>query len=613
MQVVDPSDPSPWDEDDNEIPIGTQPIHYSLSVASSPYASPVKLLRPASVAPANPSAAQVTPSKSKPPKMLSAPSTLRGKKRSVSGLGSPSKRPSPYPPRSRQPTYGGNTTVPPSPLARGRTTSAAELFSHMPMGRNVSSASFLAPGNQQDRNVSASTVMSASTAFEVATPHGTPFQGQEFATLPPQPLPELLSSQHSPPLSQGRSPVCTTPQPGTVFYTSPPTSSTSFEPHGQDASLMSGVSHVMRTSRAGSMPNSTSMSSVASFPSSQGMYRQHTLGTIAEAPDAPREASVAYPIPQHPQGVIGQPTFMPMEYPAVPGMSFAQALPSGTNPVDVAAWSAQTAQTYNVHPAYYHQHQHVPNGQYAYPMHHDGRIVSQPVYGVPLHASHGHGQGMSRMTSMPVSLATGGLFAPAPQGDSYYMGRRPSDQGGSETDVLSAAAPETPRKRKAYPRIGNHLRPGPKPKSITPSKRDSASIEVQSPGSNNNYSTNLLSMPEGSGIIDFSQEQGVAGQGHEMLRTLSGVSSLNHSQPQLYIQPPAGSDDSQVGGLSKTQLEQLYTVYMSTEGSSTGHPVKRFKCQYGDCDRTFPRKSAIHSHIQTHLEDKPYKCEVEGW
>ncbi|ORX35310.1 hypothetical protein BD324DRAFT_582435 [Kockovaella imperatae] len=43
----------------------------------------------------------------------------------------------------------------------------------------------------------------------------------------------------------------------------------------------------------------------------------------------------------------------------------------------------------------------------------------------------------------------------------------------------------------------------------------------------------------------------------------------------------------------------------------TNQAVKRFKCLIEGCERHFPRKSAIHSHIQTHLEDKPYLCPTE--
>ncbi|KPV75766.1 uncharacterized protein RHOBADRAFT_14078, partial [Rhodotorula graminis WP1] len=31
-------------------------------------------------------------------------------------------------------------------------------------------------------------------------------------------------------------------------------------------------------------------------------------------------------------------------------------------------------------------------------------------------------------------------------------------------------------------------------------------------------------------------------------------------------------------------------------------------CLIEGCGRAFPRKSAIESHIQTHLEDKPFVC-----
>ncbi|ODQ65388.1 hypothetical protein NADFUDRAFT_25384, partial [Nadsonia fulvescens var. elongata DSM 6958] len=39
-------------------------------------------------------------------------------------------------------------------------------------------------------------------------------------------------------------------------------------------------------------------------------------------------------------------------------------------------------------------------------------------------------------------------------------------------------------------------------------------------------------------------------------------------------------------------------------------PEGKFICLFPDCGKEFGRKYNIRSHIQTHLSDRPYKCEV---
>ncbi|CDZ97292.1 bte binding protein 4 [Phaffia rhodozyma] len=43
-----------------------------------------------------------------------------------------------------------------------------------------------------------------------------------------------------------------------------------------------------------------------------------------------------------------------------------------------------------------------------------------------------------------------------------------------------------------------------------------------------------------------------------------------------------------------------------------GKEEMRYRCLVAECDRVFPRKSAIIHHIQMHLEDKPFACEAPG-
>ena len=60
--------------------------------------------------------------------------------------------------------------------------------------------------------------------------------------------------------------------------------------------------------------------------------------------------------------------------------------------------------------------------------------------------------------------------------------------------------------------------------------------------------------------------------------------------------------------LSKDAIRSLYADLPHDHKSKN-----RFACLIEGCGRTFPRKSAIESHIQTHLEDKPFLCAHPGW
>jgi len=71
-----------------------------------------------------------------------------------------------------------------------------------------------------------------------------------------------------------------------------------------------------------------------------------------------------------------------------------------------------------------------------------------------------------------------------------------------------------------------------------------------------------------------------------------------------------GSDDEgdALGGLPKGYIQSLYRGIPSHTDATGTKQAKRYICLMESCDRTFPRKSAIESHIQTHLEDKPFIC-----
>jgi len=51
----------------------------------------------------------------------------------------------------------------------------------------------------------------------------------------------------------------------------------------------------------------------------------------------------------------------------------------------------------------------------------------------------------------------------------------------------------------------------------------------------------------------------------------------------------------------------------ATGGKGKGKEELKFRCLVEDCDRAFPRRSAIIHHIQMHLSDKPFVCPVPDW
>lgn len=71
-----------------------------------------------------------------------------------------------------------------------------------------------------------------------------------------------------------------------------------------------------------------------------------------------------------------------------------------------------------------------------------------------------------------------------------------------------------------------------------------------------------------------------------------------------------GSDDEGDGqsSLPKEYIQSLYRGVPSHTAANGTKVPKRYECLMDGCERTFPRKSAIESHIQTHLEDKPFIC-----
>ncbi|WWC58367.1 uncharacterized protein I303_100907 [Kwoniella dejecticola CBS 10117] len=593
------------------------------------------------------------------PTPLQSPTAPRSAKktRTLSGLGTPAGAHRPTK-RIRQATYDANS-MPVSPSASRRRTAepSSSLTTSVPLSRAVSSSSIYLGATQpfqQDRNVSASSAMTASTSYEIMSPNLQAFPD----IYPPVPastsLPELMPSRSqmpSPSLPGGGSPICTPQQPAGLFYTSPEQDQGAFGPHDVqgEMTLMSQVAHVM--------PQSTSMMSVASFPSNQG-YRQNTLTTIVETPMLAQEgmtfsAPSSSQLPNQPI-LPPQPQFQHMEYPAVPGISlnFQPGLPTATQPMDIQAWSAQTysaqPQVFNFQsgpppapgPSMPHPPQRHASASF---LNYQMRSNELPVFpAAPRSVSAPYVHTMANVPPPPPmpmahSLSQGGLFGPlAAAGPSEPMSDH--QQGWTHSAPVS---PETPRKRQQYPPIGKRLKPGPKPKPKTPKKGKGSSSSPEegiNPMVFGGPSNALPMVEEASTIPREPSPKAPLVFGPDlssvplMQRTLSGTELGGNpllqqqlpGQPQLVIQPPrssfsggsgpgANGDGANGGpaGLPRAFLEKLYTTFLTLDGSMTGQPVKRFKCLIEGCERHFPRKSAIHSHIQTHLEDKPYVCNTD--
>lgn len=154
--------------------------------------------------------------------------------------------------------------------------------------------------------------------------------------------------------------------------------------------------------------------------------------------------------------------------------------------------------------------------------------------------------------------------------------------------VRTPGSDTTPRKKlrtvASAPNLtsSKRMRPGPKPKIIKSPQQDCQSV----------FSA-ITSPPLPS------------------FRRMGGNSPYHSDGEALY-----GSDDEfgaeTTGSVPKEVIRSLYS---GVAGHSNGgvKVSKRYVCLIEGCDRTFPRKSAIESHIQTHLEDKPFVCPQPDW
>ncbi|GAA5830224.1 hypothetical protein JCM11251_001274 [Rhodosporidiobolus azoricus] len=153
-----------------------------------------------------------------------------------------------------------------------------------------------------------------------------------------------------------------------------------------------------------------------------------------------------------------------------------------------------------------------------------------------------------------------------------------------------ASAPCLPARR---------MRPGPKPKN-TKSPQDqhqsvfSATLSPPIPQirrGSSPYASPLLSDDEGDARFPDRDANG------------NPVTAATIT----YTPGPAALPGLPRSSVPKEVIQSLYSGIPSHTANGVKVP-KRYVCLIEGCDRTFPRKSAIESHIQTHLEDKPFVC-----
>lgn len=80
-----------------------------------------------------------------------------------------------------------------------------------------------------------------------------------------------------------------------------------------------------------------------------------------------------------------------------------------------------------------------------------------------------------------------------------------------------------------------------------------------------------------------------------------------------YVPGPPALPGQPRSSVPREVIQSLYSHIPSHLTSAGVKVPKRYVCLIEGCERSFPRKSAIESHIQTHLEDKPFICPHDDW
>ncbi|KAL7420120.1 Metallothionein expression activator [Cryptotrichosporon argae] len=520
------------------------------------------------------------------------------------------------------------------------------------------------PGIQ--RTVSASSFVS-NASTDLLSPHlVSTFDGMPgLPGLPGLPLLDASASAMPSPNLSHHSPLGT-PQMGNVIFTSPE------QAHGFAPDAAGGYATPSFATAGqllgGPAAPSPALGSAAPTPTLVGHAQPWlSLGTIAETPDLVQdEIEIGeLPVPLPVQGA-----FQIVEYPPVPGLSYVgppdlsfapvppvgmgahpamAALPPGhphahahslppTQPLYSgigygAPPHARTASGHGHGPGP-HMHPHAPSFTYDMDTAGAGGMYALPPMPRSASAPAPLGPGfIGSMPSMPLPPASagagtsvGGLFGPGPvlPGVPYIVPHAPAPGG------AHPLSPDTPRRRQASKRFGNYIKPGPKPKSKPGAGAGASASSNAAPPSSPIGSDDDRPGPDDAGPSSATTSTGTgagagAGAGAPLLGpTLDEFcAQIQHTQrgtiilpptaqPVLTLAPARRADDAALSAstLPKSFIESLYATF-SEFNPQTGQTAKRFRCLIEGCERSFPRKSAIHSHIQTHLEDKPFVCDKD--
>lgn len=156
------------------------------------------------------------------------------------------------------------------------------------------------------------------------------------------------------------------------------------------------------------------------------------------------------------------------------------------------------------------------------------------------------------------------------------MSEEEEDDGGPEVESLINGM----RKARVVS-VGSRLKPGPKPKAV----------KVQHPPLPQRP---LFALPA---QMNQMVEVHPPAWDHHAAHAMADQQALQEAQ-----------------GLPKDAIRALYdAIQESPLDDPSGRMVKRYRCLIPECGRIFPRKTAIESHIQTHLEDKPFVCRESDW
>jgi len=209
-----------------------------------------------------------------------------------------------------------------------------------------------------------------------------------------------------------------------------------------------------------------------------------------------------------------------------------------------------------------------------------------------LYETYGGGGGVTDVDITP-RASKRGRSRKEDDNDPDYTLSPPMNQDGTETRAKRlrsvASAPCLAPRR---------MRPGPKPKGLKSPQQEQESVfsaTLSPPIPQIRRATSPYASPLLSG--GYTDDEGENGR--------TTMITYTPGPPALPGQPRSS--------VPKEIIESLYSGipgHIDKNGEKVG---KRYVCLIEGCERTFPRKSAIESHIQTHLEDKPFVCPHDDW